>query len=203
MGAQTREIQSGASQFWSDLMTVPNLLSCSRIVGIFLSMALYLNGYRGAGLIVGTIAGVTDILDGWLARKLNQATELGAILDRLSDLILEAVGFAFLLHFQLLSPVFFIAYLFREFMVMSARLYVAEQGGTIASSFIGKFKTDLIAGSLVGLLAAHSGLVSPTGAGDILYKVGYAMMVGGLILSYVSGAQYIKSFMKSYGSSAT
>ena len=76
-----------ASGFWSDIRTVPNVMSISRILITIASAGLYLQGYRALGLIIGAVAGITDILDGWIARKLNQSTELGAILDRLSDLL--------------------------------------------------------------------------------------------------------------------
>jgi CDP-diacylglycerol--glycerol-3-phosphate 3-phosphatidyltransferase len=187
-----------AMRFWNDLKTVPNVLSIFRIFGILVAAMLYLYGHRKAGIILGTIAGITDILDGWLARKLDQSTELGAILDRLSDLIMETMAFAWLLYFQLLSPVFYMVYLVREFVVMSARLYAAERGASIETSYLGKFKTDFIAGSFVCFFLVHSGLVSNENTADVVYKVGYFGMVTGLLMSYASGLQYLQSFMRIY-----
>lgn len=185
-----------ASGFWSDIQTVPNLFSLGRIVIIVVTALLYLEGYRSSALLLGIFAGVTDIFDGMLARKLNQVTELGAILDRLSDLVMETVAFAMLLHFRLVSPVLFIVYMVREYIVISARQYVAEKGGSIQSSFLGKRKTNLVMGSFIGLFASHSGLIESS---EIVYKIGYAMLIGGLVCSYISGAQYLRTFVQIYG----
>ena len=193
---QNTGASQGGAQFWTDLQTVPNMISLCRIVMILTSAGLYLSGYRAVALLLGVFAGLSDILDGWLARKLNQTTELGAILDRLSDLIMETVAFACLLHYQLLPPVYFIIYLAREFVVISARLYVAEKGETIPSAFFGKLKSDFVMGSFVGLFGAHSGLI--TGS-ELVYKIGFGMMIGGLVCSYISGAQYMRVFVRLYG----
>ena len=194
----SRAVQS----FWTDLQSVPNVLSLSRIFMTIAAAALYLNDYRGAGLIVGAVAGITDFLDGWLARKLNQSTELGALLDRLCDLVLETVALTVCLFYSLLPPSFLILYLLREWVVMTARLYVAENGGTIPSSSLGKRKTNLVLGSFAALFASHAGFVTDLETAEIVYKVGYAMMVGGLVFSYASGAQYLQSFARVYNSRA-
>ena len=195
---KTREAdpsQGGLGRFWLDLQTIPNLLSLARIVMIIATALLYLYDYRATALILGIFAGVTDIFDGWLARKLNQVTELGAILDRLSDLVMETVAFGMLLHFRLVSPVLFIVYMLREYVVGSARLYVAEKGRSIPSSFLGKRKTNFVMGSFVGLFASHSGLIETS---ELVYKIGYAMLIAGLVCSYLSGAIYLRTFSKIY-----
>ncbi len=190
----------GLTKFWTDIQTVPNMLSLSRIAAILVTAWLYLAGYRVPGLLLGIAAGLTDIFDGWLARKLNQSTELGAILDRLSDLIMETVALTCCLYYALLPPIFLVLYLCREWMVVSARLYVAERNRSIPSSFWGKRKTNLVMASFIGLFAAHSGLISGDG-NEIVYKIGYSMMIGGLVASYLSGAIYMRSFAQIYSES--
>ena len=196
----TQEVEPGPSQagigkFWLDLQTIPNILSLARIVMIIATALLYLQGYRATALILGIFAGVTDIFDGWLARKLNQVTELGAILDRLSDLVMETVAFGMLLHYRLVPPMLFIVYMLREYVVGSARLYVAEKGRSIPSSFLGKRKTNFVMGSFIGLFASHSGLIETS---ELVYKIGYAMLIAGLVCSYLSGAIYLRCFSKIY-----
>ncbi len=187
--------EQGQHRFWSDIQTVPNLLTLARIVMILGAALLYLNDYRSTALILGIFAGITDIFDGWLARKLDQVTELGAILDRLSDLVMETVAFGMLLHYRLVPPILFIIYMLREYIVGSARLYVAEKGRMISSSFLGKRKTNFVMGSFIGLFASHAGLIE---ASELVYKVGYAMLLAGLVCSYLSGAIYLRTFSKIY-----
>jgi len=191
-----------AAGFFTDIRTVPNILSISRILMTLLAAGLYLTGYRGSGLIIGAVAGITDILDGWLARKLDQSTELGAVLDRLSDLVLETVALTCALYYNLLPPSFLILYLVREWIVISARQFVAERGRSIPSSFLGKRKTNLVLGSFVGIFAAHSGLIHGD-SNEIVYKVGYSLMAAGLVASYLSGAIYVRSFIRIYNEDAS
>ena len=187
--------RAGRGRFLADIQTLPNLLSLARIVMILTAALLYLYQYRSTAIILGIFAGVTDIFDGWLARKLNQVTELGALLDRLSDLVMETVAFCILLHSGLVPPILFILYMLREYLVASARLYVAEKGRSIPSSFLGKRKTNFVMCSFVGLFAAHSGLIEGS---DWVYKVGYAMLIAGLVCSYLSAAIYMRSFSQIY-----
>jgi CDP-diacylglycerol--glycerol-3-phosphate 3-phosphatidyltransferase len=173
-------------------------MSLARIVMILASAMLYLYDYRATALILGIFAGITDIFDGWLARKLDQVTELGAILDRLSDLVMETVAFGMLLYYRLVPPSLFVAYMLREYLVGSARLYVAEKGRSIPSSFLGKRKTNFVMGSFVGLFASHAGLIETS---EMVYKIGYAMLIAGLVCSYLSGAIYLRTFSQIYAES--
>jgi phosphatidylserine synthase len=56
---------------WADLTTVPNLVSLARIVGVAAAVLLYFAGYPRITVVLGTLACLTDHLDGYLARRLN------------------------------------------------------------------------------------------------------------------------------------
>ena len=77
----TREDEGSSAVF-----TVPNLLSGLRLAGVPLFLWLVLGPEEDAwALVVLAVSGVTDFLDGWLARKLNQQSTLGQILDPVAD----------------------------------------------------------------------------------------------------------------------
>lgn len=66
--------------------TVPNLISASRLLGVPLFLWLVLGPEEDVwALVVLMVSGVSDFLDGWLARKLNQTSELGRLLDPVAD----------------------------------------------------------------------------------------------------------------------
>ncbi|WP_396954775.1 MULTISPECIES: CDP-alcohol phosphatidyltransferase family protein [unclassified Nocardioides] len=66
--------------------TLPNLLSASRLLGVPLFLWLVLGPEEDVwALVVLMVSGVTDFLDGWLARKLDQTSELGRLLDPVAD----------------------------------------------------------------------------------------------------------------------
>lgn len=68
------------------VLTVPNVISASRLLGVPLFLWLVLGPEADVwALVVLMVAGATDFLDGWLARKLNQQSELGRLLDPVAD----------------------------------------------------------------------------------------------------------------------
>lgn len=80
-------------------VTVPNYISILRVllVPVFVAAVLYYvnrgdEGYRYAAIVVFTIAALSDALDGYLARRLNQTSRLGAILDPMADKLLLVSG---------------------------------------------------------------------------------------------------------------
>lgn len=66
-------------------MNIPNLLTMSRFVMIPLFIVLYMYDYRVAALLVVLLAGLTDLLDGYIARRSGQVTQTGVMLDPLAD----------------------------------------------------------------------------------------------------------------------
>src|SRR5512138_2517594 len=67
------------------MLTVPNVLSCVRFLLIFVLLGLAWNQHQFLFLLLLVVSLATDALDGFLARKLNQMTELGAKLDSWAD----------------------------------------------------------------------------------------------------------------------
>jgi cardiolipin synthase (CMP-forming) len=80
----------------SKLLTIPNLLTFMRmaLIPVFASLLVY--GYTGAALTVFLIAGISDGVDGFLARKFNQESELGTIMDPIADKLLMTTAFIIL-----------------------------------------------------------------------------------------------------------
>lgn len=68
---------------------IPNILTSTRIILVIISFVLFLNDNFYAGIILLTIAALTDFFDGYFARKFNAITSLGAKLDQLSDKLFE------------------------------------------------------------------------------------------------------------------
>ena len=70
---------------WAQLRTLPNLLSLLRLALVPVFLVLIITGHSITAFIVLAIASITDWLDGFLARKLNQVTRIGALLDPAAD----------------------------------------------------------------------------------------------------------------------
>ena len=144
-------------------MNTPNLLTLLRIILIpILVVIVYLpfswTGWAAAGIF--TFAAITDWIDGYLARKLDQQTPFGAFLDPVADKLMVAVALVLLLP-EYQSPWFTIAaaiIICREILISALREWMAELGKrtSVAVSMIGKFKTTLQMIAIILLLSQTS-----------------------------------------------
>lgn len=80
-------------------LTIPNLLSVIRIILVPVFAYFYLNGKIGLAIIMLVLSGLSDFFDGKIARKFNQISELGKLLDPVADKITQ-ITLAFLLYFS-------------------------------------------------------------------------------------------------------
>lgn len=126
-------------------MNIPNLLSLLRIVLIPLFLYLIFTPSilsRGLALFVFIIASLTDLLDGWSARKLNQETETGRFLDPLADKFLVVSA---LIGFLILDPLIPLWMVFiiisRDILITLMRYLSIRKGAHLRTSKFGKVKT--------------------------------------------------------------
>lgn len=138
---------------------VPNILTVGRIVLIFIALVLATNSGIPGGVKVksddiemilryiayglSVIAGITDLFDGYLARKWNQVTDFGALMDPLADKIFVTTTMLILVEFQLIAAWVAAVVIAREFMVTGLRLLAVKQGKVISADKFGKLKTFL------------------------------------------------------------
>lgn len=89
----------------STILTIPNLLTFLRmaLIPVFASLLFY--GYSGWALAVFVIAGLSDGIDGFLARRFNQESELGTIIDPVADKLLMTTAFLILTIPNIFEPV--------------------------------------------------------------------------------------------------
>ncbi len=107
-------------------MNLPNLLSFTRL--LLSPLILFLEFSQGIALFV--LLALTDALDGFLARKLNQETELGKLLDPLADKTLLLITiYALSYRFQLVEPTLLFSLLFRDLFILlgGAHIYLVRR----------------------------------------------------------------------------
>ena len=138
----------------NQVFTIPNLLSAFRIVLVPVFLVLYLGKAPddigiGAGVVL-LISGITDMLDGYIARHYNQVSDFGKFLDPLADkLLVTACMMIFVGWGRMPSWVVFIV-IAREFAISGLRMVAASNGTVIAAGWSGKIKTSC---TMVGLIA--------------------------------------------------
>lgn len=125
-------------------MNLPNALTALRIFLVPWLVVLLLTRTEWGwflGLVVFTIAVITDYLDGWLARRRNEQTRLGAILDPLADKLLLTAAFISLIELDK-APAWIVAVIIgREFAVTWLRTEALGRGIVMSASGVGKAKT--------------------------------------------------------------
>ncbi len=127
-------------------MNLPNKLTISRIILSPVFMIIFLLDDPTAklvGLIIFAIAALTDLGDGYLARRLGRTTGFGKFMDPLADKILTSTAFIALVatgHVRAWMVALIIA---REFVITGFRLLAAYRGMVILSTFLAKLKTFL------------------------------------------------------------
>lgn len=127
-------------------MNTPNKLTILRVILIPIFMALYLSDRAWsvfAGLIVYIAASLTDQLDGYLARKNNQVTTFGKLMDPLADKVLVMAALVCFVECGVpyINSWVIIIILAREFIVSGVRMLAMGDNTVIAASIWGKAKT--------------------------------------------------------------
>lgn len=175
-------------------MNIPNTLTLFRIalIPVFI-IVFYLpvDWSHIAATAVFSLAAITDALDGYLARKLNQTSTLGAFLDPVADKLMVAVVLVLLVQQR---PTIWLALpaaviIGREIAVSALREWMAELGerSKVAVSVYGKFKTVAQMVALILLIFRESILMLP------VYMVGMVLLYIAAILTLLSMIQYISA----------
>lgn len=130
---------------------IPNLLTVFRIalipvfVGIFYMPHEWLATSMAnlCATVVFVLAAITDWLDGWLARRLNQTSAFGAFLDPVADKLMVAAALIVLVEFDRVGAVVALIIIGREIAISALREWMAGigAGGSVAVAMIGKIKT--------------------------------------------------------------
>src|SRR4030042_4314454 len=123
------------------IWTLPNRLSIIRILLIPVIILCMEKGFFFAAFFLFIFAGITDGLDGFIARKLNMTTKLGLYLDPIADKLLVSSVLITLTYYRLVPLWVTITLVGREFLINGLRSFYAMEGIAIYPSLSGKLKT--------------------------------------------------------------
>jgi CDP-diacylglycerol--glycerol-3-phosphate 3-phosphatidyltransferase/cardiolipin synthase len=171
------------------LINVPNVITMSRIILIPLIIGLYylpsdwlsLENKNLAATAVFILAAVTDWLDGYMARRLNQMSAFGAFLDPVADKLIVVGALVVLLYLGRVDALVALIVIGREIAISALREWMAKMGQakSVAVAFIGKLKTvsQMVA---IPLLLYHDslfGMLDCQWLGTILINVAAVLTV--------------------------
>ncbi len=171
------------------ILTVPNLISFARLLGVPLFLYLFLGPHAYAlAVVVLAVGGTSDWVDGYLARRLRQVSRLGELLDPLADrLYILATLVAFTVG-RVVPWWFTAALLLREVMLLGSLAVLRRYGyGPPPVHYLGKTATFiLLFGFPVLLLARASAAAAP-----VAWPAGWALAWWGLSLYWAAGVLYV------------
>jgi CDP-diacylglycerol--glycerol-3-phosphate 3-phosphatidyltransferase len=183
-----------------EFLNLPNMLTMGRIIVIpfFILLTYYgdpMSSYLSA--VIYAAAAVTDVVDGWLARRKNLVTVIGKFLDPLADKLIVMAALVMLVRLGRVASGLVIALLAREFIITGLRTIAASEGMIIAAGQGGKWKTALQLTAIISLLVHYTYTI------DFVFvevtanfnRVGTWLLWLALIASVVSAVQYFKGFL--------
>jgi CDP-diacylglycerol--glycerol-3-phosphate 3-phosphatidyltransferase len=171
--------------------TLPNWLTIGRILAIPILILLMLFPGRGFGIAAALLfsaAAITDLLDGYFARRTDQVSEFGKLIDPIADKILVSTALIMLVHLDRVPGWMVALIISREFAVSGLRAYAGARNIVIAAAFSGKIKTTL------QILAVIALLVNETLWGFPFREVGWILLIAAFITTMWSGYTYFADY---------
>ena len=137
-------------------MNLPNALTLVRIFAVPLLVTVLLTkDHMLIAALIFLAASLTDLLDGYLARKRGQITTLGVLLDPVADKLLISSAFISLIQLDIVPAWMVVIIVGREFAVSGLRSIASTQGFTISASELGKIKMVAQVAAITLLILGH------------------------------------------------
>lgn len=187
-------------EFWN----LPNMLTVGRIflIPVFVWFTYDADPmYSVLAAMVFTVAAITDVVDGFLARRWNMITVVGKLMDPLADKLIVMAALVMMTRLGRVPAVVVIVLLSRELIVSGLRQIAASEGMVIAAGQEGKWKTSLQLVGIITLLVHYRHTV------DLLFwrgevdfnAVGKVLVYLSTAFSVWSAALYFKAFLAMLG----
>ncbi|BCA54044.1 CDP-diacylglycerol--glycerol-3-phosphate 3-phosphatidyltransferase [Nitrospira sp. KM1] len=176
-------------------LNLPNFITLVRILLIPFFIILFITPTPDRSMsaaVIFVVAAVTDMLDGYIARRTGQVTKLGKLLDPIADKLLVLSALILLVNVDRVSALVAILVIAREVAVTGIRAIAAGEGMIISAENTGKYKMALQVVAITLLI------LEGTDLGELgnLHLAGIVTLYLSLVLGYVSGGQYVWSFWR-------
>jgi cardiolipin synthase (CMP-forming) len=173
------------------VVTVPNLITVVRLccIPLFLWLLLAQENQAAAAVLLGLL-GATDWVDGWVARRFNQVSELGKVLDPTADRLLFIVGITGIIIDGSVALWFCLAIVVRELLLGGTMVILTVMGmERFPVTWWGKTGTFLLMFAVPGMLLASADVPYS----DLLLAASWFLGIPGLIISWYAAFAYIPS----------
>jgi len=169
-------------------VNLPNALTLVRIFAVPLLVTLLMTkDHMLVAALIFLAASLTDLLDGYLARKRGQITTLGVLLDPVADKLLISSAFISLIQYEIVPSWMVVIIVGREFAVSGLRSIASTQGFAISASELGKIKMVAQVAAITLLILGHQEI-------PLLYPFGQFALYVVVLFAIVSAIDYFRTF---------
>lgn len=169
------------------IFTIPNLVSFIRLIGVGVFWWLLLHDHIEAAAWFVVVIGWTDWVDGYLARKLDQVSQLGKALDPLADRLMIVSAIVGGLIFNIIPGWIGWPLIARELLMLTVSAVLVLRGhGVLEVRYLGKLATFVLYGAIPAFYLAAAGFLP-----DFMRGAGWTLGVVGLALYWYVAFQYI------------
>ena len=183
----------GANGKLGKTLSHPNSLTLFRIAAVPLVVILLLYPNRLFCVLAAVLfsaAAITDYLDGYLARARGLESTLGKVMDPVADKLLVSSAFIMLTSHDWIPAWMVCIIIGRELAVTGLRNIIAGKGEDVSATWLGKYKTGFQIAAIIPLMFHYPFF------GIKLHTIGYFFLIGALIFTIWSGADYFIRFRK-------
>lgn len=175
-------------------MTIANIITILRIVLVPIFLVILLTEMQNKEIIavsIFVIAAISDAIDGYIARKYNQVTDLGKFLDPLADKLLVSGALLALVHLGLVEAWVATVIILREIFITGFRFYFLVKESMFSASWIAKKKTgfQIIA---IALIIVSEKMPNK----ESMFALGTLLLYIAAILTIYSGIEYVVKYSK-------
>ncbi|MBQ7668212.1 MAG: CDP-alcohol phosphatidyltransferase family protein [Clostridia bacterium] len=170
-------------------MNIPNILTIIRLMLIPVMAAFFMTNHILLALITYVIASITDVIDGFIARKFNMITDLGKILDPVADKLLQYIALLCLCYIKVIPAWIVIVFLAKEFLLGIGCIKLIKKDIYISAKWFGKLSTCIF--FLAIIVATLSKLVDSIPPNYPLILMCFALIIGMFSL-----VMYILNYLK-------
>lgn len=201
---QARRADRQPSVLLKEFWNLPNMLTLGRIflIPVFVWLTYDADPFASVlAALVFTVAAITDVIDGFLARRWNMITVVGKLMDPLADKLIVMAALVMMTRLGRVPAVVVIILLSRELIVSGLRQIAASEGMVIAAGQEGKWKTSLQLVGIISLLVHYRHDINfLVWQGEVNFNaVGKFLIYLSTAFSVWSAALYFKAFLNMLG----
>jgi len=175
-------------------MTFANIITIIRIIFVPFFLVIFLTEIQNKDIIafiIFVVAALTDAVDGYIARKFKQITDIGKFLDPLADKLLVTAALIGLVKLDRVETIVAVLIILREIFITAFRFYFLVKDNSISASWWAKKKTGFQIVAISVLI-----LYKKVPFSNEVFIIGKVLIYIALILTIYSGIEYLMKFSK-------